>query len=327
MNNLSMVIVEEMKKKLPSDALLIDFFTEILPMKKEAAYRRLRGEIPLSLSEAHQIASRLNISLDKLLQVKRSDTYSYSIVRMGEHNFEAAYCKTLEQIIGFVKLIKCDPSSKIYSAINLLPESHLYKYPTISRFRIFRWVHQCRNTITPPKLSEVEITPRVRQLELEYLAENQQIARHYVWIRELFGPLINDIHYFRQMGLVSEEEGKLLTEEMHLLLDDLEADVSAGETSYGAPFTVYLADTYFDSNYFYTVGNGYQASSTHIFGVNFLSSTDEEVSNDVKMWIESLTRYATLISSCGEIDRSDFFNLQRKIVDTVNLNSMYEIYL
>ncbi|MDR2920087.1 MAG: hypothetical protein LBV72_12065 [Tannerella sp.] len=326
MDNPSLEVIKEIKQRLPNGVTLIDFFTEIIPMKKEAAYRRLRGEIPLTLKEVLQVVSYFHLSLDKIFKTKEEGTYTSSIVRMSGKNLTDAYCKTIENIINAMRFMKMDPNANMYGAINVLPASHVYKYPTICKFRFFKWAYQCRKTPSPLKFSEIEIPPHIRSLEKIYLEEHQQIASHFIWTKELFRPIINDIHYFSEIGLVAHEEVKTLKEEIYMLLDDLEEDISSGETKAGAPFWVYLANTYFDANYIYVEGNNFKASSINVFGINYLSSIEEEICNDTKEWIESLMRFSTLISKSGEIEKVNFFNLQRKLVEKPDITNIYDIY-
>ncbi len=326
MDNPSLDVINAIKQRIPQGVTLIDFFTEILPMKKEAAYRRLRGEIPLSLQEVRQIASFLHFSLDKLLGLKDTESYPFTIARMNEQNLTSAYCRIVEVNINAMKNMLLDPKSKIYRAINVLPTSHMYKYPLICKFRFFKWVYQCRNAVNPLRLSEIVIPPQVRYYEEVCGETAQQLTTYCVSIKELFAPIVNDIYYFAEMGLVTQEEIALLKEEICLLLDDLEGDISAGRTKYGVPFYFYLANTYFDSNYLYVEGNDYKASAINVFGMNYLSSKEEEICNDTKVWIESLLKYSTLISVSGAIEKTCFFNLQRKILEASNLNTAYGTY-
>lgn len=326
MDNPSLEVIKEIKRRLPNGVTLLDFFTEIIPMKKEAAYRRLRGEIPLTLKEVLQVVSYFHLSLDKIFKVKEEGTYTSNIIRMSGKNLMDAYCKTMDNFIRIMRYIKTDPDANIFGAINLLPTSHVLKYPTISKFRFFKWAYQCRNTPTPLKFSEIEIPPRVRGFEKAYLEEHQQITTHLICIKELFRPFLNDVHYFSELGLVAQEEVKTLQEETYMLLDDLEEDVSAGETKAGAPFSVYMANTYFEANYIYAEGNSTKASSINIFGINHLSSLEKEICDDTKEWIESLMRFSTLISKSGEIEKVNFFNLQRKFVEKPDTINTYDIY-
>ncbi len=327
MDNPSLEVIGEIKKRLPDGVSLIEFFMEVVALRKEAAYRRLRGEIPLSLVEVKKIAVALNLSLDELFRVKKEGTYTSSIVRMNGGNLIDAYCKTIENIVSSMKFVRTDPHAFLYSAINILPNSHLFKYPVISKFRLFKWVYQSHKTPNPLKMSEIEISPRVRYLEENFLVELQQIATHFVFIRELFGPFFSDIQYFMEIGLLTKDELDLLKEETYCLLDDLERDISVGETIYGAPLFVYLSNTYFDSNYIYVEGNGFKASSLNVFGMNYLSSVENEICNDTKDWIESLMKYSTLISKSGEVERMHFFNLQREMLSQSKLKNLFDTYL
>ncbi len=327
MEDPSLEIIKVIKQNLPNEMNLVDFFTEIIPMKKEAAYRRLRGEIPLTLVEVKQIASYLRLSLDKLLKIKEEGTYSSNIVRMNGNNLIDAYCKTMEQVIVATKYMGLDPRAKTYAAIDVMPTSYAFKYPAISKFRFFKWAYQCRNTLSPLRMSEIRIPSKVRHIETTYMEAVKKIDTNHVWIRELFGPYINDVHYFSEMGLILRDEVKILREESFQLLEELEKDITVARTEFGGSLLVYLANTYFDANYIYVEGNNFKASAINVFEINFLSSVEEEICNDTKDWIESLMRYSTLISRSGEIERVNFFNLQRRMMEKSNMNNMYDLRL
>ncbi len=326
MNDLGKGLIQEIKRRVPEGMSPIDFFCGILPMKKESAYRRLRGEVPLTLEETQKIALKLNISLDKLLMIKEDGVYATSIVCMDRNDPLKAYLKTMQQIMDAMRYVQLGKDAKIYSATNILPYSHIFKYPLISKFRLFKWAYQCRKTLNPLKLSEIKVPEDIRRLEETYLFETQKINTTYVWTRNIFGPAISDMRYFYEIGLVSKEEFELLLKELSYLLDDLEQDITTGTTNSGAQFLVYLSNTYSDSNYIYIEGNNFRASSINVYGVNFYSSIEPEICEDTCEWITSLMRYSTLISKSGEIDRIKFFNLQRRFIENPNQVNIHEIY-
>ncbi len=319
MDELSLEIIKELKQRVPKGVTLIDFFTKIIPIKKEAAYRRLRGDIPFTLKEAQQIASYLHLSLDKILKIKEKGTFSFNIIRMNRQNLISAYNRTMETSIQAMQYMKADPDAKIYGAINTLPSSHIFLYPTICKFRFFKWAYQFRNAPNPLKMAEIEVPPSVRHIEKTFREIHQQVASYYISIKDLFEPYTSDIHYFMELGLISKDEVNLLREETYQLLEDLEEDISSGKTKFGSPFIFYLANTYFDSNYVYIDGNNLKGSAINIFGMNYLGSIEEEINNDTKEWIDSLMRYSTLISVTGEIEKVNFFNQQRKMIKKLHI--------
>ena len=60
-------LIEAVKEKLPEGSNLANTLMDILYIGKEAIYRRLRGEVPFTLSEAATISREMGVSLDKLV--------------------------------------------------------------------------------------------------------------------------------------------------------------------------------------------------------------------------------------------------------------------
>ena len=52
-NNPNANLIEAMKEKLPLKGQLADMLMDTLYIGKEAVYRRLRGEVPLTLQESY----------------------------------------------------------------------------------------------------------------------------------------------------------------------------------------------------------------------------------------------------------------------------------
>src|ERR1700754_1184693 len=57
------------KSKIPAHISLVEEVAEILNISNDSAYRRIRGEKPISLDEAHALCSRYQVSIDQLLQI------------------------------------------------------------------------------------------------------------------------------------------------------------------------------------------------------------------------------------------------------------------
>ena len=70
-------LINILKKRTSEKQNTVDLLMDIVSIGKEAAYRRLRGEIPFTLEEAVSICSRLNVSLDVLAGTKQEDIYAF----------------------------------------------------------------------------------------------------------------------------------------------------------------------------------------------------------------------------------------------------------
>ncbi len=315
MIDLHQELMRIIKEKTPESMNPVDMLSELLSIKKEAAYRRLRNESFLTLDEVVQIAVGLNISLDELIQRKQENEYRISMLRMSGDDLFTGYYQTIVQIINALDIMSINPSSFFYGTNNKPLHSHILKYPTISKFRIFTSDHQFRKESVPKKMSDFVIPHEIRKLEESFIEKIQKITIHNIWSKDLFIPFVTDIQYFLEIGLLSTEEVTLLKNEAIALLKELEKSLLTGKMESGAPFYAYISNTYIDTNYIYMECPFFTACSVNVFGINFYSSTDPELSNNVKEWIESIMKYSTLISGTGLVERMNFINDQYKILD------------
>ncbi|MDR1370763.1 MAG: hypothetical protein LBJ72_11665 [Dysgonamonadaceae bacterium] len=307
-------IVRVIKEKTPDGMNPVDVLYEIIPIRKESLYRRLRGEMPFTLDEASRIAVHLGISLDKLLPHKSKDACNVKFVHDDLKNGD---CKTINQIREALITVKKNSEASLYTATNGLPFSHLYKYPTLSKFRIFAQNYQHRKETLPQKMSELVISPQIRESEISYHTMIQQIPINYIWAKNMVQPFVTDIRYFSEINLLSQEEIDKLKEEAYSLLNDLEQDVSAGKMLSGAPFTVFLSNNFFDNNCIYVESHSFRSCFFKIFGIDLLSSTESDLCDKTKEWIWSLMKYSVLISKSGIVERVHFFKQQRNLLDSI----------
>ena len=60
------LLFQRIKEKAPSNISLVDELANLLGMSNDIAYRRIRGEKQLSISEVQKLSTHYNISLDQL---------------------------------------------------------------------------------------------------------------------------------------------------------------------------------------------------------------------------------------------------------------------
>lgn len=60
-------LINEMKDRMPQDQSLASYLINTLCIGKEAAYRRLRGEVAFTLDEIAIISCNLGISIDQII--------------------------------------------------------------------------------------------------------------------------------------------------------------------------------------------------------------------------------------------------------------------
>ena len=318
MNNLYKELVQIIRNATPSDLTPVDTLISVIPMSKEAAYRRLRGEINFTLDEAVKITKEFDVSLDNLIDFSPKSRYSVPMICMGQDEFPDLYKHSFEEIIAILKKLKSCSNPAIYIFTNiLLPLNHTFKYNAISKFRMFRRSFRWNEDVIPAKMNETIISPEFLQVENELFRELMTVPTNYVCTSELMQAFVRDIKLYRKMNLITEEEEKNLKNETIGLLDNLERDATKGVIQNNIPFYMFLSESNFDATYLYFSSDEYEVVATQLFGAGFFFFKDIRIINQMKNWKNTLIKNSTLISICGEKQRFDFFRTQRMVVDTL----------
>ena len=100
-------------------------------------------------------------------------------------------------------------------------------------------------------------------------------------------------------------------------LDELEELAMRGKTEAGNSVRIYVSHINFEATYSYLETSSLQLSMIRVYSINSITTQDTEMFNSLKDWIQSLKKFSTMISESGEMQRIQFFNRQREIINTL----------
>lgn len=305
--------IQNIKQKTPEGTNTVDMLTEIIPMSKEAAYRRLRGQIDFSFSEIMKIAQKLNISLDDLFKTTSNQFFKVNVINIKENSFMEDLIQWQELTLLLMRELRSRPDHYAFSINNNISVLYLFKYDLISKFRLYKWYYQKCSLAKVIKMSELELPKKVISLQKMMLNELYTTRIHFIYSYELMESLVNDIIYFYHLELISKEEVDQIREEALSILVDMEQDATSGK-NHEIPCTIHVTSINFENDFILWHNEKLSKVTFRPFGVNFFSIENPEVITEMKSWTDMLLKSSTLISFCGEKKRKDFFQDQRDIL-------------
>ena len=311
-------LISAMKEKLPQGTNLANLLMDILYIGKEAVYRRLRGEVPFTLAEAAVISQKIGISLDRITGTTFRGNALFDLNLTHYDNPIETYYGIIEHYAKIFSVINEEPESELNTSSNIIPQTIYLKYPLLSKFRMFKWIYQHSQQNNTQCYEQLELPDKLLDRQREFVSETQFVRNtYYILDSMVFRYLTNDIRYFIDSHLITDENVRNLREELLELVDELEhiATVGAFETGREVPF--YVSNINFEATYSYVESQQHCLSLIRVFAINSITSIDPEVFKQVKEWIQSLKKFSTLISHSGEMQRRQFFNQQREIIGTL----------
>ncbi len=306
--------IKILKQKTPEEMNAVDMLTSIVPMSKEAAYRRLRGEIDFTVTEILKIAQKLNISLDNLIKPDKYWCYNVKTIPIKEESFMENYIDWAQNTLNSMRELRSRPEHYSISLNNNISLLYLFNYKMLSKLRLYKWMYQRNVHSKPPKISEFHIPPEIIAIEKMILKELHQTHISFIYAQEFIKSLTDDIDYFRHLDLISKEEVDQMKQESFSLLKDMENDAIQGKNQQ-MPCTIHVTNLKFDGDFVYWHNDVISKITFRLFGINHYSVDDAEAVNEMKNWINMLFKCSTLISFSGEKKRMEFFKCQRNILE------------
>ncbi|PQL94365.1 hypothetical protein C4S76_05705 [Apibacter adventoris] len=317
-NQLNEAMISSIRSHISEGDVLVNVLMDILCIGKEAAYRRIRGDVLFTFDEVAKISHELGISLDTIVDTNnksKSFLFNLNLYPTTEYILDV-YCKMMNDHLKVFYKMKKDSDSLAKISFNTLPYYFYNSFQNISKFRLFRWMYQTMGINAPNNLSSFSLTSEILDLQKKYVIESSLVTEsHIILDKNSFLSLITDINYFYKLNLISDSDLKKLKEELLELLAGWELMAMTGKTESGKNILIYISNVNFESCYSYYKSKSLEISHIRVYSINGLSSTNPYVCKIHNEWIESLKRYSTLITQSGEIQRIEFFRKQRGFIN------------
>lgn len=309
-------LIEAIHAHTPQHSNPASLLMDMLNIGREAAYRRLRGEVPFTFGEASALCAR---------STSRSTGWWGWRLRTSCHSNSSSRSsprcsKPITRFWNATSPLCCevasDPSTEFATATNSLPAEFYGKYDNLNRFKLFKWLYQ--HEVGNPAVrtfEELKLPAELRRNCREYVRWVQSVATTYLIFDDSnFKHWLNALRAYREMHLISQESVRVLRDELFAMLDEMETVAVKGEFENGNKIFLYLSDIDLESSYSYVTTSRHQAVNIGMFSLNGLRTPDPLMYEYVKKWIKTQSRFSTLISGSGELRRIHYFKRQREIV-------------
>ncbi|MCD7938447.1 MAG: hypothetical protein LUG98_16430 [Tannerellaceae bacterium] len=308
--------IEIIKERVPERGKITAVIGGILNMEKESVYRRLRGDVPFVFSEIITLARELEISLDSLIPENEEKSRPFQLKMVDYAVPEENDYSMLEEFLRGLKKVASNKQSEVGGALNILPQSFCLGFSKIYQFYLFKWQYQYGFSDTIKPYRDIEPSQRLKSINKEIqLASSKAAATYLIWDENVFSNLVNDIRYFYSINLITAQEKEELKKNIFSFLEYMEILAINGHRENGNKINFYVSNVTFETSYSYVEAGNYHLTMLKSFTLNDATSTDEQIFQRMKKWMQSLKRTSTLISESGQMQRIRFFEKQRNVVE------------
>lgn len=315
---LSDKLIAAIQDYMPVNQKSVPFLMDILDISRESAYRRVRGDIPLTLEEAAIISAKLGLSLDELVGQNNKERAFFDLNVSKTPEATETYSQIINNINNIYEKIRKAKSSEVIIANNRVSIVLTANYEYIKKFRYFKWVHQTHNVPLNFYFSELEVPSQLNADYKKYAYNYLRLNNITLIIdKNVFSSLIDEMLYYYRRNLIDKEELKAMQEELRQIVNELEQILQTGTNKAGVNMLIYLSALNIESNYSYLEYDGNVCSQFWVYTVNPIMVFNHEACAIQKKWLESLMKYSTLITKSNELLQAEFLNTQREYIEAM----------
>ncbi|WP_221390870.1 helix-turn-helix domain-containing protein [Dyadobacter sp. NIV53] len=314
------LLFQEIREQIPRYVSLADSVAELLEISADSAYRRIRGEKPITLEELQKLSVHYNLSVDRLLHL-HNKSFIFQGHLMDENDYDIEkWLVNLSQIIQYVKI---QPQHHIYYLAKDVPFVYPLQFPALAAFKdFFR-----RRSLMPPnqtrgiKFSVSDINPSFSETAARIVSIYNTIPSTEIWSSESFNSILKQIQFYHYTSqFASDRDTHYLFDTIEVMINHLEHQAEIGvKYTYGEkPEKGATSYNLFNNELFIgedtilaDLGENKITFLNHSF-INYMTTMDEAFCGYTFKAIKNIISRSTPVSWSGEKGRKMFFNGLKK---------------
>lgn len=315
---------QHIKSQLQPHMSMVDAVADLLDISIDSAYRRIRGEKPVSLEEMQILAQHFKISIDQFLHIE-TDSFLFNgqLAQSTEISFEEWMRNVLKQL----QYMNSFRDHHMYYLAKDIPLMQQFVVPELLSFKAFFWrksilhLDQMRGV----KFSFNNPDPVHSELGKQIVSVYNRIPSTEIWNVESINSTIRQIEFYRDAELFEKTEDiTTLYDAVFRLIDHLEKQAELGiklgidgpDPSTPAPFHLFNNELILGDNTILATLDSHMVTYLNHSVINFVATRHSVFNKYMYDCVQNLIKKSTQISKVGEKERVRFFN---RIRDKIKL--------
>lgn len=316
----------EIRRIIGDESSISTIISELLFVSNDSAYRRIRGETPLTLDEAGILCSHFRISLDRLLHIENN----FVLFRKAPMLSAAAFEEYLLNIYNQLKLVHAAEKKEIIYLTKDVPLFHIFDFEPLFRFRYFFWNRSVLmdKHFDVKTIEQTTISPELKELGRLIISMYNDILSYEIWNTEAINSILLQIDYCKDMGYFqSTDEMISIYNAAIQMLEHISLQAEHGCKFHPGEKPDYKQENFHffynqlvlgDNNILVSVNDKKTLYLNHHI-LEYIYTTDEEFCADMFEKTHQVMNRSTIISKVNEKRRTIFFTfLIRKLEERRN---------
>lgn len=311
-------LFEVVKSRISKQYRLVDEIENLLNMKTDSAYRRIRGETELSFSEVQKICRHFHLSLDEIMNFNPANgvSFQYTSVDVAEPSSYIQYIKRLSETLSALAATK---DRELFFTAQDIPFYHFLQHTELLFFKLYVW-HDIinREKISFCKFCDHLDKENIVAMYSKMYQDYMRIPSREIWTNQTLDTILRLLDFYMEIGAFDScETVAMLLTQLSALLDTVNMHAGNGykDDKRQTPFSLYLCSVDLENNFMLARRGEHYTCTIKLYTVNSVSTDNTALCGETVKWINDLILKSTLISGTASKERFRFFQTSKNKIE------------
>ncbi len=292
---------QKIKNEIKDFQSIAGVLSEILNLSMDSAYRRVRGETLLSLSEIMAVCDyfKITFSYNTVDSTEESANFFYKTLCDTEHSVKNVL-KCLYDLGERLKLISAHQNASTILTMNEIPVFYIFEFKELTLFRMKIWLQEM-NDYYDNNINDEELLSIANTIYTNYSKCNLT----EIWSHHAVHNLTSTITYYYEVGDLDRKEAHLLLDQTKQLMNNRYKNANTAD---GKKYNLYWSELELSNSFMLSIFDEIKISTIKLFSLSSISTYNKNMYDDIFKWISNIKKNAALISGTNRKKRAQFFN-------------------
>ncbi len=308
-------VFKTIKALLPNHISLVHEISELLGISYDSAYRRIRGQKPLSLEESNILCSHFNIPIENFINPDRKSVLFQPLI-IHEDNFGFKGWFSLMQ--KEIQRVQASKHKEVIYAARDLPIYYYFDFPELIAFKFYFWqkILLRFSEFQGKQFSFNDVDTRNIETGRQLLSAYNLIPSIEIWNNETFSRIMRQIEFCWESGFFSNKNDALrICDVMVIFINHMQKQVESGlKFNYGADaigieesYKVYINEVLLSDNTVLIVTDTVKVTYMAYNTLNLMMTDNNDFCDQIGHSLKNLMKSASFISGTSAKERNRFF--------------------
>lgn len=302
---------------------LNDEVASILSLSKSGAYSKMNGTNSLSFDEAVKLCKHFNILLDRQIHSEKLNALPFPFYSDALRSKPANFSDYLKNILNHISLEKAGAKPSAVYVANEIPIFHIIQFPYLCAFKFFVWNKinwQISTGYQEQIIQDLVTNKEIHEYRAALIQNYNGYSGSEIWNLHMLRQTYSQISYFIDIGIITNKElvDNILFD-IHKLIIHLSKMAESGvkrmfgENKTGSKCKIYLNELIITNDIIFIQTEKLDVVYFHYDVPNYIRTTEELISNHMKLFVEQIKLVSSPISDAILIkERAHFFHQLEK---------------